>query len=108
MAGLVLACPGGPRRHMAGPFPNSNDLVGSDPCYTLKLVLRLSAWMAGTGPAMTESDVRAQRALAVTHRLYLSIFALIAFTSSVDISPSVVTLPSTIFHRRNGPVMSPN
>ena len=35
------------------------------------------------------------------------IFALRALTSSVDISPTVVTLPSVIFHRRNGPVMSP-
>ena len=35
------------------------------------------------------------------------IFALMALTSSVVISPTVVTLPSVIFHRRNGPVMSP-
>ena len=39
--------------------------------------------------------------------LYLASFALIALTSSVLISPTVVTLPSTIFQSRNGPVMSP-
>jgi hypothetical protein len=35
-------------------FQNSNDLVGSGLCYILEPVLRLSAWMAGTSPAMTE------------------------------------------------------
>src|SRR5215207_2933592 len=35
------------------------------------------------------------------------ILALSALTSSVDISPTVVTLPSVIFQSRNGPVMSP-
>ncbi len=37
-----------------------------------------------------------------------AILALRALTASVLISPVVVTLPSVIFHRRNGPVMSPN
>ena len=36
-----------------------------------------------------------------------AIFAFSALTSSVLISPTVVTLPSVIFHKRNGPVMSP-
>ena len=40
-------------------------------------------------------------------RYGLAIFAFSALTSSVLISPTVVTLPSVIFHKRNGPVMSP-
>ena len=40
-------------------------------------------------------------------RYCLAIFAFSALTSSVLISPTVVTLPSVIFHKRNGPVMSP-
>ena len=38
---------------------------------------------------------------------HLAILAISALTSSVLISPVVVTLPSTIFQSRNGPVMSP-
>ncbi len=51
---------------------------------------------------------RERRAGRLLHRrAYLPSFALTALTSSVDISPVVVTLPSLIFHNRNGPVMSP-
>jgi hypothetical protein len=39
---------------MARPFQNANDLVGSGACSILKPVLRISTWMAGTSPAMTE------------------------------------------------------
>jgi hypothetical protein len=37
----------------------------------------------------------------------LTIFAFSALTSSVVISPTVITLPSVIFQSPNGPVMSP-
>ncbi len=39
--------------------------------------------------------------------VYLPSEALISDTSSDGISPTVVTSPSVIFHRRKGPVMSP-
>lgn len=38
---------------------------------------------------------------------YFWISALVLATSSALISPTVSTLPSLTFHRRNGPVMSP-
>ena len=49
-----------------------------------------------------ERDPRERR-----RRHFVPSFAFKALTSSVLISPVVVTLPSVIFHRRNGPVMSP-
>ena len=49
-----------------------------------------------------ERDPRERR-----RRHFVPSFAFRALTSSVLISPVVVTLPSVIFQRRNGPVMSP-
>ncbi len=49
-----------------------------------------------------ERDPRERR-----RRHFVPSFAFRALTSSVLISPVVVTLPSVIFHKRNGPVMSP-
>ncbi len=53
-------------------------------------------------------EVRCQRdARERRRRHFVPSFAFRVFTSSVLISPVVVTLPSVIFQRRNGPVMSP-
>ena len=50
--------------------------------------------------ALTATDARPAAAVYLT-------LALIASTSAVVSSPTVVTLPSTICHSRNGPAISP-
>ena len=58
-------------------------------------------------PAVRKTPGRAIRG-PVSRWAYLFNFACSALTSSVVISPSVVTLPSMIFQSRKGPVISPN
>ncbi len=88
---LARACPEHPRGAVDGNAQNLCQLSSVD----------------GRDKPGHDGSLRAFAGLTIGPCSYFAIFAISAFTSAVLISPVVATLPSVIFHRRNGPVMSP-